>query len=110
MKPLIVLVVAAAALMLALPSGAGRTRADVGIEFSAYRPDLLDVLPGETVDWSNVSTRTHTVTSDTGLFDSGDVASGGRCAFPFNEVGTYRYHCTIHPSIVGEVDVRRAGA
>lgn len=107
MRPLVVLLTAVAALALALPSGARAPLVAVNVEFSDYRPDVLDVLPGETVNWSNVSTRTHTITSDTGLFDSGDVASGGRFAFTFNEVGTYRYHCTIHPSIVGEVDVRR---
>jgi len=80
---------------------------EVNIEFSDYRPSQLDVLPGETVNWSNVSQRTHTVTSYAGLFDSGDVAGGGHFAFQFNEVGRYDYHCTIHPSIVGEVDVRR---
>lgn len=103
----VVLAAAAAGLALALPSGAGGPPIPVSIEFSDYRPDLQDVLPGETVLWSNVSTRTHTVTSDTGLFDSGDVTSGGRFSFTFNEPGSYRYHCTIHTTIVGEIDVRR---
>ena len=97
----------AGSLALALPSGAGGPPVPVAIEFSSYRPDLQDVLPGETVQWSNGSTRTHTVTSDTGLFDSGDVVSGSRFSFTFNEVGAYKYHCTIHPSITGEIDVRR---
>ena len=35
------------------------------------------------------------------------MPGGGHFAFQFNEVGTYYYHCTIHPSIVGEIDVRR---
>ena len=35
------------------------------------------------------------------------MVGGGHFAFQFNEAGTYPYHCTIHPSIVGEIDVRR---
>jgi plastocyanin len=80
---------------------------EVAVQFSAYGPSQLDVLPGKTVSWSNVSQRTHTVTSDTGLFDSGHLGPGGRFEFTFNLPGIYRYHCTIHSSIVGEVDVRR---
>ncbi len=101
------IVVLASALLLLTSAGAAVKPPEVNIEFSAYGPDQLDVLPGETVSWTNVSLRTHTVTSDTGLFDSGSVDSGGHFAFPFKDVGTYRYHCTIHPSIVGEIDVRR---
>jgi plastocyanin len=100
--------VAVAALLVLVPTGAGASSPqEVSIEFSDYRPSPLDVLPGETVLWTNVSVRTHTVTSDTGLFDSDQVQSGDRFSFQFNEVGTYRYHCTIHPSITGEIDVRR---
>ena len=107
MKPLALAAAAGAALVLALPSIAAAPTTDVNIEFSDYRPDLLDVLPGETVSWTNVSTRTHTVTSDDGLFDSGNVEPGSGFRFTLATIGTYRYHCTIHPSIVGEVDVRR---
>jgi plastocyanin len=94
--------------LVLVPSGAGaQAPPEVQIQFSAYGPSQLDVLPGETVIWTNVSTRTHTVTSDDGLFDSGEVPGGARFQFQFTEPGTYHYHCTIHPSIVGEIDVRR---
>ena len=100
-------VACAVALLVFVPSGAGAAQTEVNIEFSDYRPSQLDVLPGETVTWTNVSQRTHTVTSDTGLFDSGEVVGGARFAHRFDAVATYRYHCTIHPSITGEIDVRR---
>jgi len=96
-----------AACLLLAPAGAARKPQEVNIEFSAYGPSQLDILPGETVVWTNVSLRTHTVTSDTGLFDSDKVDKGGHFSFRFNEVGAYRYHCTIHPGITGEIDVRR---
>ena len=62
--------VTVAALLVLVPAGAGASGPqEVSVEFSDYRPSQLDVLPGETVLWTNVSVRTHTVTSDTGLFD-----------------------------------------
>jgi plastocyanin len=101
------LAAAVAVIVLAAPGGTATKPQEVSVEFSAYGPSQLDVLPGENVLWTNVSQRTHTVTSDTGLFDSGHVLAGGHFEFRFNQAGTYRYHCTIHSSIVGEIDVRR---
>ncbi len=98
----------AAGLVVLVPSSVGAPPSpEVTIEFSNYRPSQIDVLPGETVSWTNVSTRTHTVTSDSGLFDSGTVDSGGHFAHRFDVAGAYAYHCVIHPSITGEIDVRR---
>ena len=97
----------AVALVLLQAAVAEATQQEVSVLFSAYAPSQLDVLPGETVQWTNVSVRTHTVTSDAGLFDSGELPGGARVTFPFNAAGTYAYHCTIHPSIRGEIDVRR---
>jgi plastocyanin len=102
----IVVAVSCALGFLLAPAGAAVQPHEVNIEFSDYRPSQLDILPGETVSWTNVSQRTHTVTSDTGLFDSDSVGQNGHFAYRFDEIGTYRYHCTIHPSITGAVDVR----
>jgi plastocyanin len=79
---------------------------NVSIQFQTFGPAQIDVLPGETVEWDNVSARTHTVTADDGSFDSGDVVGGSSFAREFDADGTYAYHCTIHPGMVGEIDVR----
>ena len=107
MKRAAVVAAALAALLAVAPADGAPKREEVAVQFSAYGPSQLDVLPGSTVVWSNVSERTHTVTSDTGLFDSGHFGPGARFQFTFNTPGAYRYHCTIHTSIRGEVDVRR---
>jgi plastocyanin len=93
--------------VLLAPAGAAPKPQEVNVQFSAYGPSQLDILPGEKVVWTNVSLRTHTVTSYSGLFDSGHIDKGGRFSFTFDRVGTYAYHCTIHPGITGEIDVRR---
>jgi plastocyanin len=97
----------ALALALALPSSGNSRVAQVYVQFSAVGPSQLDVVPGQTVRWTNVSDRTHTITSNDRLFDSGDLPGGSNFSFTFSSVGTYRYHCTIHPAITGEIDVRR---
>jgi plastocyanin len=91
----------------AAPAAAAPHRADVNVQYSAYGPSQLDVLPGTRVRWSNESTRTHTVTAYDGTFDSGRLEPGARFQVTFTRPGTYQYHCSIHPSIVGEIDVRR---
>ena len=79
----------------------------VSVQFSAFAPGQVDALPGDTVEWTNVSPRTHTVTSDTGVFGSPVLAEGATFSIVAGEPGAYSYHCQIHTSMVGEVDVRR---
>ena len=101
------LAAATLALVVFVPLSIGASPTEVNILFSDYRPSQLDALPGETITWTNVSQRTHTVTSDTGLFDSDEIAAGERFSVLLDAVGSYPYHCTIHPGIRGEIDVRR---
>jgi plastocyanin len=89
------------------PAGASAASQPVNVLFAAFSPTPLDVLPGETVEWSNVSDRRHTVTADDGSFDSGDLFGGNHFSRTFTAVGAYPYHCTVHAGMIGEVDVRR---
>src|SRR5688572_30820880 len=43
------------------------------------------------------------------LFDSGNIATGTSFSWTFNETGTFGYHCKIHPSMKGTVQVAAAG-
>ncbi|HEX7291956.1 MAG TPA: cupredoxin domain-containing protein [Conexibacter sp.] len=100
------LVLALAALAVA-PAGAAAATQEVSAQLAAFAPAQVDALPGETVQWTNVSPRVHTVTSDAGLFRTDELLPGAVFAQRFDAPGSYAYHCTIHPEMTGEIDVRR---
>jgi plastocyanin len=78
--------------------------ADVAATISnfAFAPNPLTVPVGTRVVWTNMQTGVpHTVTSDTGVWDSGTVVPGATFAFTFNTPGTFPYHCNIHPTMHG---------
>ena len=93
--------------LAASPAAAGGDPIAVEVQFQAFSPGAVDVLPGETVEWANVSERRHTVTADDGSFDSGDLFGGDHFSQTFDSVGAHPYHCTVHAVMTGEVDVRR---
>src|SRR5262245_22654119 len=81
----------------------------VGAEFledRAFVPDSLDVSVGTTVTWINSDSTSHTSTSDVTAWNSGTLPPGGRFSFAFQTAGTFRYHCAIHPGMVGTISVR----
>ncbi len=61
-----------------------------------FIPNDLTVKVNTTITWINQSQLPHTVTSDTGIFDSGNINPGGKYSFTFNKSGTYAYHCSYH--------------
>jgi plastocyanin len=109
----------AAALLLMAVAGivslgaAGTARAQstasVNIVDFAFDPSSITIEAGGTVTWTNTGNATHTVTSDDGTFNSGNIASGGTYSFTFDTPGTYTYHCSIHPNMTAEVVVTEAG-
>jgi plastocyanin len=80
--------------------------AEVIIKGFAFVPDSLTIAKGTTVTWINQQSVGHTVTSDTGAFESATIASGGSFDFTFDTAGTYTYHCSIHPSMTGTIIVQ----
>jgi len=72
----------------------------VSISFS---PSDLTLSAGQTVEWTNSDSVTHTVTSGTpgnpdGVFDSGNISGGGTYCLKFNTAASYDYYCRIHLS------------
>lgn len=96
-----------ACLLPAAVAGQDPAPRDVQVQFQAFSPSALDVLPGETVRWANGSGRTHTVLADDGTFFSGDIPNGTAFERAFTHVGAVAYHCTIHAGMTGTVDVSR---
>lgn len=71
----------------------------VSIKNFAFSPQSLTVSKGATVTWTNNDSVNHTVTSTTGVFDSGLINTGKSFSYTFSNAGTYSYKCTIHPSM-----------
>lgn len=72
---------------------------------SSFNPGKFTVSMGTIVTWINQDTVAHTVT-DPGVFDSGPIPpNGGRWSWGAASVGTFTYHCLIHPDMNGTVTV-----
>lgn len=87
------------------PSGEARKSEKVKIVEFSYEPDPVVVQAGGKVIWQNEDTAPHTATADDGSFDTGTIEKGKLGSATFKEPGTYTYHCEIHPSMHGTVEV-----
>jgi plastocyanin len=79
----------------------------VTIQNFAFSPSDITVKKGTTVTWTNQDSTPHTVTemdTQTGP-DSGNLNPGAKYTFTFNQNGTFKYHCTLHPEMLGTVTV-----
>jgi len=74
-----------------------------GLTFS---PGTLTVPSGTTVTWVNNEAVTHTVTSDSTLFDSGNMVKGNTFSYTFSTAGTFAYHCKYHSNMTGKIIVQ----
>lgn len=103
--------IAVLAAMIALtaaapPQGASSApEASVTIADFKYAPATLTVPAGTTVRFRNDDSDAHTVTAGDGTFDSGGLDPHGIYQRTFNEPGTYRYVCAIHPWMKGTIVV-----
>jgi plastocyanin len=78
---------------------------NVSVVNFAFMPKTATVARGTTIKWKNTTaTTTHTTTSNTGLWNK-TLAPGATFSRTFNRTGTFRYHCTIHPSMTGSIVV-----
>ena len=89
----------------AAPSGEAQKSEKVQIVEFSYEPDPVVVQAGGKVIWQNEDTAPHTATADDGSFDTGTIEKGKLGSATFKEPGTFTYHCEIHPTMHGTVEV-----
>lgn len=70
-----------------------------------FMPSALTVPVGAKVTWTSRESESHTVTSDTGLFN-GVINTNGSFSFTFAEAGVYKYHCDNRPEMTGTITVK----
>ncbi|MFQ5794639.1 MAG: lamin tail domain-containing protein [Candidatus Bipolaricaulia bacterium] len=90
---------------LATIGGPNEPTVEVDIRNFAFQPANIRVKVGTMVTWVQRDNVPHTVTSRTGLFDSGNLLLGQSFTFTFEKPGSYNYYCKIHPSMEGKVIV-----
>ncbi len=73
------------------------------VNFS-FNPQVLNIHKGDTVVWTNKDSVPHQIAG--GNFNSPAISNGQIYSFVFNDIGTFDYHCAIHPSMTGTIIVQ----
>jgi plastocyanin len=71
----------------------------------AFKPRVLSIAKGTRVKWVNRDGVSHTTTSNKGIWDSGALRTGETFRRVFKKAGTFKYHCSIHPTMTGKIVV-----
>ena len=106
---LLVALTATAGLTLLPGTPARAAVTDATIANFTFSPDPITIPVGGTIKWTNTDVNvTHTVTADDGSFDSGSLGTHGTFVHSFGQAGTITYHCNIHSSMHGTIQVGAA--
>ena len=74
-----------------------------------FSPATLTIKVGDIVVWKDVTDAPHTVTSDTGVFNTrGFLTLNQSFQFTFSRTGTFKYHCNIHLYMHASIIVKSA--
>lgn len=101
---------AVAALLLVasgLGSAASGSLHTVTMEGIRFDPPSLTVTPGDTVVWINKDPFPHTVSAQSGGFDSGNIGPGKTWRYTAKRVGAFPYGCKLHPTMMGVLQVEK---
>jgi plastocyanin len=97
------LVVGAAGVSSAAGRPAAVPKASVKIQNSLFMPKTLTIAVGTKVTWTNTDPTGHNATFSG--FASPTLGAGKSWSHKFTTVGTFKYHCTLHPEMTGKVVV-----
>jgi plastocyanin len=91
------------------PAGDDEPAADVEqvvVDNFSFTPAATAVPMGATVTWTNHDDIPHNVVSPEQKFRSPVLDTDEKFSHTFEATGTYKYYCSIHPRMTGQVVVR----
>ncbi len=74
------------------------------VKNSSFDPARILIAAGTSVTWTNQDPISYFVTDNNDTF-AFNLSPGGSFSVSFAEVGTYHYHCAIHPYLQGTIIV-----
>jgi plastocyanin len=83
----------------------GAENINVQITDFAFKPEILKIKAGTTINWVNNDSAPHTITSNDAAWDSGKMPKAATYNHQFDKIGTFEYHCAYHSSMKGTVVV-----
>jgi plastocyanin len=86
------------------PAAAGATQ--VVVDNFSFTPAMAAVPVGTTVTWTNHDDIPHNVVSPEQKFKSPVLDTDEMFSHTFDAAGIYKYYCSIHPRMTGQVVVR----
>ena len=110
MKKFLVLAIALASLLgftaCSSDSGSDTPAATVRVENMSYSPASVTIKKGETVEWVfDDNGLPHDVVESSAETFKSELLTEGSYSYTFEEAGTFDYHCTPHPMMLGTVVV-----
>jgi plastocyanin len=73
---------------------------------NSFFPSTATVQRGQLIEWRNTDVQSHDLVADLGAFETGIVVPGTTSStLRISRPGTYHYHCTEHPHMVGSIVV-----
>jgi plastocyanin len=73
---------------------------------NSFFPSTATVQRGQLLEWRNTDSQSHDLVADAGAFETGTVVPGTTSStLRISTPGTYHYHCTEHPHMVGSIVV-----
>lgn len=72
---------------------------------SAFVPPEIRAKVGDVIAWTNRDSVPHTATLDDDSCTTDSLGEGGVGALTFSAPGSYPFHCKIHPTMTGTIEV-----
>lgn len=87
------------------PSGDAGTVA-VSIKDFEFVPATISAKVGDVIGFTNEGAKSHSATLDEGDCGTEILPTGGAGGLTFSKAGTYAFHCAVHASMTGTIEVQ----